>query len=50
MEVIMRYEIPVCDIVKLNDEDIISTSFYGEEGGEPGDTSIMPIANNTDNG
>ena len=50
MEVIMRYEIPVCDIVKLTDEDIISTSFFGAEGGGPGDTSIMPVTNNTDNG
>ena len=50
MEVIMRYEIPVCDIIKLTNEDIISTSFAGEEDGEPGDGPIVPIGDNTDNG
>ena len=51
MEVVMKYEVPVCELIKLTNEDIISTSDTGCEGGEVGDTPIGPIyPNNTDNG
>lgn len=38
---IMRYEIPTCEIVKLDVTDVISTSLSWEKGN--GDTPIMPV-------
>ena len=46
----MKYEIPVCELIQLTNEDISSTSDPGSEGGEAGDTVVVPMPGNTDNG
>ena len=42
LEVNMKYEVPVCELIKLTDEDIISTSVI-IEGGDKGDTEPVEV-------
>ena len=46
----MKYEVPVCDIIELCVEDVITTSIPVTSGEQPpkGDTVVMPVQ--SDNG
>ena len=46
----MKYEVPVCDIIELCVEDVITTSIPVSSGEKApiGDTVVMPV--DTDNG
>ena len=45
----MKYEVPVCEMLKFNTEDVITTSFP-EVDYVPGGTDTPTIDTNTDNG
>ena len=46
----MKYEVPVCEFVKLSDEDIITASNLGDTTTDPGDGPVVDITGGSDPG